>query len=234
LRWHELASEHGHAEGRNRYGNSKRINAELAGDHTAEFEDDLFQHKTILMTILPNFLPKVEDDPMLLLMPLVELFERQWFHLMWRVELVIGYGTNIAVIGAAIEEVGEVAFLLIKAKRLRHCSNRHYKEEKRVEELNPTCLHLHNTQVTTDDCRFDALRVDVVENELAIITAHIVRNGRGTFMLLAEKPSAEFVQRVIAKEGPLALTTAAALSLVGVSTMVTRDNGTGQVDLMTV
>jgi len=41
---------------------------------TAEFEDGLFQHETILMTVHLDLLPKVEDDIILLLMPPVELF----------------------------------------------------------------------------------------------------------------------------------------------------------------
>ena len=116
---------------------SQDINVRNIEHELSKFGHPFSQYSNIGSTILQNFLSKVKDIALMLLIPLVEGFPRIFLHRVRRIKRSGGHGTDVILILLQVKVVWKIAFLeFCKIKVFGEHAESTGHEIRRVQETN--------------------------------------------------------------------------------------------------
>ena len=139
-----------------------------------------------------------------IIVPSEELLAISWAHTIGIVVLLgVWKRSNIFLVFNTVEEMGEITLLEFgETKRLWKGCQFHRDEAERVDEFN---VHFWNSKgknfcTTGNDLWSDAIFVQVLQDEISVISLEIVSDKRSVCVFVVKDPLAKFVFRAPARK----------------------------------
>ena len=171
-----------------------------------EGQTPLLEQFHIRLAVGQEFLLEIELDPTrhLVSVPPLEILAALDAHAVGQVGVLGWQGPHVILVGAGVEEVGEIPFLQFgQAKGLGKGRQRHLKERQGVDEANVPHLQLQDLGAISGLFQHPLLTVVFLHQGVAIIALKIVGQHRqGTFGLFCQvvQPGGELLEAGLALE----------------------------------